>query len=371
LYKFISAEAIKDPKDPGNSGLFSQGMLYGAKFNADKTGQWIPLNPDTPIDPVLPSEVVGKDGEGMVPLPNPDRATGGFIPFTSDAEVAIYKEKFKTLGDLYQGTETEKQGAILIDAHFAANAAGITCTARPEDTEITADGTLFVAFTSESPGGDGGPNKHMAQNPQDPTIPLEYGWILSLKEDKPDEMNFTWSAISLGGEPHLDGMGFSNPDNLAIDTKGNLWMVTDMSTSSQNQPVPQGRTKDGKPLSLDELRGVFGNNTAWCIPLTGANAGNAYPFATAPMETEICGLEFSPDEKTLFLAIQHPGEFNGIRQNWASETREFALKTTDGSQEFMQKREVPMGSNWPNTEAGKAPRPSIVAVRRNDNQSIT
>ena len=39
------------------------GMLYGAKFNPDGTGQWLALNPDTPIDPVLPSQVLGKGGE--------------------------------------------------------------------------------------------------------------------------------------------------------------------------------------------------------------------------------------------------------------------------------------------------------------------
>ncbi len=372
LYKFVSAEAVHNPQDPQNSRLFSNGMLYGAKFNPDGTGKWIPLKPDTPIDPVLPSQVVGKDGEGMVPLPNPDRTTGGITRFTSDAEVALYKEKFKTLGDLYVGTETEKQGAILIDAHFAANAAGVTCTGRPEDTEVAADGTLFVAFTSETPGSDGGPNKDFLQNPQDPKVPLEYGWILRLVEDNqnPESLTFTWEAIALGGEPYLNGLGFSNPDNLTIDSKGNLWMVTDMSTSSHNQPVPAGRTKDGKPLSQEKLRGIFGNNTAWCIPLTGANAGNAYPFAIGPMDTELCGLEFSPDETALFLGVQHPGENNSIRKDFAFETREFALKTTEGT-EFIQKREVPIGSNWPSKQANQPPRPSIVVVRRLDNQSIT
>lgn len=372
LYKFVSAETVSNPQDPQNSRLFSNGMLYGAKFNPDGTGEWIPLKPDTPINPVLPSEVVGRDGEGIVPLPNPDRATGGFTPFTSDAEVGVYQEKFKTLGDLYVGTEAEKQGAILVDAHFAANAAGITCTARPEDTEVAADGTLFVAFTSETPGGDGGPHKHMVQNPQDPSVPLEYGWILRLQEDNqdPESLTFSWAAIALGGEPYLDGMGFANPDNLAIDRQGHLWMVTDMSTSSHNQPVPAGRIKDDKPLTQGQLRGIFGNNTAWCIPLTGANAGTGYPFAIGPMDTEICGLEFNPEETALFLAVQHPGEYNSIRQDFASETREFALKTTDGT-EFVQKREVPIGSNWPSKQANQPPRPSIVVVRRLDNQSIT
>ncbi|ELR97147.1 PhoX family phosphatase [Gloeocapsa sp. PCC 73106] len=371
VYKFISTEPVVKVDDRSNSRLFAQGMLYGAKFNPDYTGKWIALEPGTPVDPVLPSQVVGTDGEGMVPLPNSDRAQGGFIPFTNDTAVALYKQKFKTLGDLYLGSDEEKQGAILIDAHFAANAAGITCTARPEDAEVTSDGTVFIAFTSENPGGDGGPHKHMAQNPQDPSVPYEYGWVVRIVEDNqnPEALTFRWDALALGGEPYLEGMGFSNPDNLAIDSKGHLWMVTDMSTSGHNQAVPPGRKVEGKPLSLKNLTGIFGNNTAWCIPLTGPSAGNAYPFAIGPTETELCGLEFSPDEKSLFLAVQHPGEVTGIRANLNSETREFALKTTDG-QEFIQKREVPLGSNWPGRQANDPPRPSVVAVRRIDNNSI-
>ena len=108
------------------------GMLYGAVFNPDGTGKWVRLTPETPVDPVLPSKVQG----GLVPLPNSDRRVGGVMEVTEDQEIIPFKNRFKTLGDLYTGTYEEKQGAILIDAHFAANAAGITCTARPEDTEI-------------------------------------------------------------------------------------------------------------------------------------------------------------------------------------------------------------------------------------------
>jgi secreted PhoX family phosphatase len=125
------------------------GMLYGAVFNPDGTGKWVRLTPETPIEPVLPSRVQG----GLVTLPNSDRQLGGMMKVRDDQDIITFKEKFKTLGDLYVGTFEEKQGAILIDAHLAANAAGITCTARPEDTEIGKDGTLYLTFTSGTPGG--------------------------------------------------------------------------------------------------------------------------------------------------------------------------------------------------------------------------
>ncbi|MEM6611466.1 MAG: hypothetical protein AAF652_04280 [Cyanobacteria bacterium P01_C01_bin.72] len=50
------------------------------------------------------------------------------------------------LGNLYQGdSRAEIQGVILIDAYFAANAAGVIDTARPEDTIVNDQRTLCRA----------------------------------------------------------------------------------------------------------------------------------------------------------------------------------------------------------------------------------
>ena len=361
LYKFLSQEAVRRVDDKANSRLMEQGMLYGAQFNPDGTGRWVALAPSTTVNPVLPSQVLGEDNRGIVTLPNPDRSQGGMIEVTSDAQIAAFKQQFSTLGDLYEGNFLEKQGAILIDAHFAANAAGITCTARPEDTQIAQDGSLYIAFTSGTPGSDGGPDRQIFQGPQGET-PYEFGWIMRLLEAEPDAMDFRWEMLALGGEPAAGGAGFANPDNLETDRNGNLWMVTDISTSSHNQAVPS-RVVDGQPVSQKDLLGLFGNNTTWFIPTSGPQAGNAYPFAIAPMETETCGLCLTPDEQTLFLAIQHPGEASGMRQDQAAEMRSFALRTAAG-QEFTQQRKVPIGSNWPGKGTNDPPRPAVVAVRR-------
>ena len=367
LYKFVSQGTISNITDQANSQLMTAGMLYGAKFNPDGTGEWLALNPSTPVDPLLPSQVLGKDGNGLVTLPNPDRAQGGIVKITADAEAQTFKQKFKTLGDLYAGNETEQQGAILIDAHFAANAAGVTGTARPEDTTFDANRRiLYIAFTSGSPDNkNGGPDPAIFKGPNGET-PHEFGWIMKLVEDNQDPaaQTFRWEMMALGGEPADGGLGFANPDNLALDRKGNLWMVTDMSTSKHNQPVPS-RTQDDTPLGQSQLRGIFGNNSAWVIPTTGEHAGQAYPFALGPTECELCGLYLTPDQTTVFLAPQHPGEAGGMRQDMAKEVRPFALQTTDG-QAFMQERTVPMGSNWPGKGPKDPPKPAVVAVRRQD-----
>jgi uncharacterized protein len=373
IYKFVSSDSVKDPKDKANSQLLTQGMLYAAKFNPDGTGSWIPLKADTPINPDIPSTITGnlirlprgpvkesnQERQGFQPLP--PRVEGGDLEITKDQEVAAYKKKFQKLGDLYIGNPEEQQGAILIDAHYAANAVGATCTARPEDTEVAPNGDLYISFTSGSPDDEGGPDVRVFKGPKDET-PYEYGWVMRLTEDgnDPAANSFRWQMLATGGEPSAGGMGFSNPDNLLIDKKGNVWMVTDMSTSKMNQSVKSRLKDDGKPATLS---GLFGNNTLWYIPTTGEDAGKAFLFATGPMECETTGPCFTPDEQTLFLAVQHPGEANGIRKNNASETREFLMTTTTG-EEFLQSRQVPVGSNWPDKNPDASPKPAVVAISK-------
>ncbi|MEL6400934.1 MAG: alkaline phosphatase PhoX [Cyanobacteria bacterium J06607_6] len=364
LYKFVSAGTVTNPTSKANSELFADGMLYAAKFNADGTGTWIPLQADTPVAPDMPSQVAG----GMITMPN--RPDGGMMKIESDADMQAFAQQYGTLGDLYEGSAEEMQGAILIDAHFAANAAGATNTARPEDTDVAADGTLFIAFTSGGPGGDGGPHNDIFQGPNGET-PYEHGWIMKLQESDSDPaaMTFQWVMMGLGGEPAEGGLGFSNPDNLEIDGNGHLWMVTDMSTSKHNREVPSRIEEDGSAVSQSNLRGLFGNNSVWFIPISGPHAGEALMFGYGPMECEMCGPFITQDQSTLFLAAQHPGETHGIRTSGAFETRKFAMKTTDG-QPFTQERNVPLGSNWPSKQPNAAPRPAVVAVRKLDGGTL-
>lgn len=366
LYKFISEGKIQNPQDKENSKLFEAGMLYGAKLNPNGVGEWIALNPNTTINPVSPSQVAG----GLVILPNSDRAAGGVMEVTTEEAIKPLTSKFKTLGDLYQGDNlSETQGAILIDAHFAASAAGITCTARPEATIVDDQGTLYVAFTSGSAGDDGGADNAIFVSP-DGEPDYEYGWIMKIKEDKndPEALNFTWSMLTTGGEVANGGAGFANPDNMTLDKTGNLWVVTDMSTSNHNEAIPS-RTKGKEKLTGKDLIGAFGNNSMWYVPLSGDDAGKSFPFAIGPMECECTGLIFDNDNSNLFLSIQHPGENNGTRQNMKAEARNLEMLATDGAT-FKQKRQVPVGSNWPKGKANQSPLPGVVVIRRVNGEGI-
>ena len=74
-----------------------------------------------------------------------------------------------------------------------------------------------------------------------------------------------------------------------------------------------------------------------------------------------------PDRATLLISVQHPGEFGGTRRQDATQVVELAVMATDGTP-FMQRRTVPIGSNWPEGHRNRPPRPGIVAIRREDLQ---
>jgi secreted PhoX family phosphatase len=80
-----------------------------------------------------------------------------------------------------------------------------------------------------------------------------------------------------------------------FDGSGNLWVVTDMSSDKLNAGIYT----------------TFKNNGAFVMPAGidgGVSGGDVFQFASGPVQSELTGPAFTPDGKTLFLAIQHPGE---------------------------------------------------------------
>ncbi len=172
------------------------------------------------------------------------------------------------------------QTEILINCDAACRVIEATPCNRCEDIEINpADGSVFIAFTNNKPKKD------------------YHGSIIRLLENGGDAESeeFTWKVFATGGA----GSGFSCPDNLYFDSKSNLWVLCDVASGSigKNSYAP------------------FKNNSLFMIPTAGTNAGKAYRFASGPVDTEMCGTCFSPDEKTMFLSIQHPGENSESAEN--------------------------------------------------------
>lgn len=192
------------------------------------------------------------------------------------------------------------QAEVLSDARASALAAGATPTDRPEDIEIhPITGEVYIALTNNRAHGN------------------FYGQIVKLTETGNDWTStaFKWQVFATGGPQS----GFGSPDNLVFDPYGNLWMVTDSST-----------------IGKDTIYEFMGNNAMFFFATEGPNAGKAVRFATGPKDAELTGPVWSPDGKTLFLSVQHPGEDS---ESLEKLTSSFAAK-----------------------EGSKIPRPTLVAI---------
>jgi secreted PhoX family phosphatase len=193
----------------------------------------------------------------------------------------------------------KSQTEVLTYVRKASKILGATPLARPEDIEIhpkTKD--VYVTLT----------NNKKRDN--------FHGSIMKISENGGDHsaLKFKSETFAFGGEPG----GFSCPDNLAFDKNGNLWMTNDIS---------------GSAIGKDPYT-PYGNNGLFVFPASGPLKGSPIQLASAPVNAELTGLKFSPDQKQLFLSVQHPGE----------KTKDLAKPT----------------SNWPNKN--EKPRPSVVVL---------
>lgn len=167
----------------------------------------------------------------------------------------------------------ETQADLLINTRLCAKALGATPLDRCEDCEIhPKDQSLYVSLTNNTKHGN------------------LYGHIVRLVEDGNNAESDTFSyEVFLAGGPQS---GLACPDNLAFDKAGNLWVVCDMSS---------GKIGSGAYKS-------FKNNGLFVVPTEGDSAGQAFQFASGPIQCELTGPWFSDDGTTLFLSVQHPGE---------------------------------------------------------------
>jgi secreted PhoX family phosphatase len=395
-WKFVSSGRVNNPTDKRNSRLFEDGTLYVARYSADGTGEWIPLNLDSPTNPIPPSVLASveiaalgratRNGNTPIRLLEPSgNSVSVSVLTTNEAEILPAYEG-KKLSDFYT-----TQGAVLVDAFLAANLIGATPTARPEDIEINPRNPreVFIAYTDGAPGSDGYPDSRIfvvSKYSSDVNAGQPSGELFKISEDSADSTGttFRWERFAKGGEAGAEpGSGFANVDNLAFDGQGNIWGVTDMSTGSHNG-FNIGAA--GTPLQIDHrvvganspspidptinvdtssLVGVFGNNWLFYIPTIGPDAGEIVPFAYGPPRCEMTGPTFVGN--TLIISVQHPGETAPFTPQQTL-SRDIEMLNLDGTL-FTQRRSVPRGSNWPSNLEGNpqgSPRPGVIGIRRKE-----
>jgi hypothetical protein len=215
------------------------------------------------------------------------------------------------------------QADVLIEARRAADLLGATPMDRPEDVAIDAEGgRVYVMLTSnERRAADG-------TNAANPRAANAAGHMVEIRARGGDFANDQdhWEVLALCGDPAGDarwGPGtsehgwFRNPDNAVVDRRGRLWVATD-----GNSAATSGR-----------------NDGIWAVETHGERRGAGRHFFRVPVGAEMCGPCFTPDDATLFVAVQHPGDTGGSRYG-APATR------------------------WPDFQPETPPRPAVMAITR-------
>ena len=283
IYKFVSRDKIKPGGYGPNAELLDHGTLLVARFDADGRGRWIALV------------------QGQGPL----TAANGF----ADA------------------------GEVLIKTRQASDLLGATKMDRPEWIAVDRDGWVYCTLTNNSNrGGDKQPGVDAANPRANNTM----GHIIRWKEVGDfDGATFQWNHFVLAGDQaneraeakgSVKGDAFGCPDGLWVDSRGVLWIQTDMSISAMGKG--------------DLAR--LGNN---CMLAADPKTGEVRRFLTGPAGCEITGATGTPDGRTMFINIQHPGESPSERSD-PDEPRRI--------------------SNWPDNKPVGRPRSATVVIRKKD-----
>lgn len=275
FYKFVT-DGKFDARDPlASRNLLDKGTLYVARFNPDGLLDWLPL-------------VFGQ---------GPLTPTNGF----------------------------SSQGDVLIETRRAADLVGATPMDRPEDVEenpVTQN--VFLALTNNVKRTS---EQLTSSNPRSEN---KHGHIIELTipkvAGKADHTarSHPWDIFLLAGHLEEDGGWYqgqqpetwiSCPDNLTFDNEGRLWIATD---------------------GFETKSGIL--DGAYVCEVAGPRRALTKQFFHVPTGAELCGPCFTPDNSTLFVAVQHPG----------------------GDSTFDDP-----STRWPNSaESDLPPRPAVVAITR-------
>lgn len=283
VYRFVTDAKVDLENRENNLDILDEGTLFVAKFREDGTGRWLPLT----------------FGKGPLTPEN------GF----------------------------NSQADVLIEARRASDLLGATKMDRPEDMEANpVTKKVYLMLTNNT-------SRTAEQtDAANPRARNAFGHVIEITPAEGDNHarpEFTWDILLRCGDPAIAEVGatfnaattengwFGMPDNCAVDHMGRLWITTD-----GNSLAATGRS-DG----------------VWAIETEGELRGTSRHFYRVPVGAEMCGPYFTPDDRTLFLAVQHPGSGGGST---------FEAPTT----------------RWPDFKDGVPPRPSVVAVTKNNGGPI-
>ena len=281
IYKFVTAANYNAAT--ANGSLLDEGTLYVARFNDDGTGEWLPL-------------VYGQNGL--------DEANG----FTSQADV-------------------------LVNTRLAADFMGATPMDRPEWGAVDpANGDVYFTLTNNTSRNAGNVNE------ANPRVTNRHGHIIRWKEDGGEQAatTFSWDIFLFGGDSGESGVD----TNIGYDPNGDVLIADNILSSPDGLWIdPDSRVW----IQMDSgYTDPFGN----CAMLVAdPTTGDLKRFLVGPIDQEITGITMTPDQRTLFINVQHPGE--------GTSATDFAAGNYT--------------SSWPDfMPATRPPRSATVVVWKND-----
>ncbi|MFB0834149.1 PhoX family protein [Arthrobacter halodurans] len=263
VYKFISKKKYRPGNRPHNMTLLSEGDLYVARFTGD-------------------SPAAEVDGSGGLPEDGNFDGTGAWLPLVVDGVSKV------------AGMSVEE---VLVYTRLAGDKVGATKMDRPEDVEPNpVTGKVYIALTNNTNRGVG---SNAGPDEANPRSRNRDGHVIELTERRHDaaSLTFGWSILLVAGDPAKSESAYfagfprdkvspiSCPDNLAFDSRGNLWIST-----------------DGQPGTIGYCDALHK------VDLTGPQRGRVRQFLAVPAGAETCGPVIHDRDDSVFVAVQHPGE---------------------------------------------------------------
>ncbi len=279
IYRFVTTMPVDRKNPQANRDILDEGVVSVARYNADGTVDWLPL----------------VHGQG------PLTAANGF----------------------------DSQADVLISLRLAADLLGATRMDRPEDVEASpVTQKVYVNLSNNNR------RTEEAIDAANPRAVNHFGHIIEMIPPGGDHAaaKFRWEMLVRCGDPSVPEVGatfstdttrngwFGMPDNIAFDSQGRLWIATD-----------GNKDRTGRCDGL------------WGVETEGSRRGTARHFFRAPVGAELCGPCFTPDDETLFVAVQHPAE-----EESPGEASTFEEPAT----------------RWPDFNPNMPPRPSVVVITK-------
>ncbi|MFD1786581.1 alkaline phosphatase PhoX [Sphingomonas floccifaciens] len=331
LYKFVSntvfvaTDAAATDRMAIGDKYLDTGTLYVAKFAADGTGTWVPLT-------------FGANGLD---------ASNATYAFADQADVLTHA---RIAGDILAATPLDR--ASWIQRNVVTGDLLIAMNGNDARTGATTNPASPRAYVDAPSAQVGNRNGHIIR--------------LQDANGLPDATSFTWDIYAFGAGADLDatninisglaatndfsgpeGLRFARPTSASGVAAPLLFVQTDdqayrdVTNNQMLVALGTGALGDGGSTAAKTITNNGGTTQATRIG-AALTATGLKRFLVGPNEAAVVGADTSPDGRTLFVNIQHPGE-NGT-----------AAAPT---------------SNWPANQTGAAsarPRSATIVITRND-----